>query len=323
MTVEGKGGSPDVSIVCVSLNTAIDKRLLVPGLQLGAVNRAVHVDATAGGKGLNVARAAQSLGTDVLAVGFAGGSNGDWIRGKLDMIGLPHQMVPIAGESRICLNMIDEYTSRSTEVLEPGPEILAAEKEQFLALWHLLCKPGRWLTLSGSLPRGLGDGFYAELVALAREVGAFVVLDTSGKPLKLGVAGGPHTVKPNEEEFRQWCGADPRDHAAVRRVAEELGSDYGVQTLLVSLGREGCLAAKPDGRLWLAVPPAVDAVNPVGSGDSFVAGWTVACSRGLGVPDALRCAVAAGTVNAMSPGTGEVSRDAAEAMASRVIVTEL
>ncbi|AZN43045.1 1-phosphofructokinase family hexose kinase [Paenibacillus albus] len=322
MSDVGNGGSPDMSIVCVSLNTAIDKRLLVPVFQLGAVNRAVQVNATAGGKGLNVARVAQSLGADVLAVGFAGGSNGDWIRRKLDSIDLAHQMVPIAQESRICLNMIDRDTGQSTEVLEPGPEISAAEKEQFLALWKKLCVPGRWLSLSGSLPRGLGNDFYARLVAEARGAGAWVVLDTSGEPLQLGVLSGPHTVKPNEEEFRQWCGADPRDYAAVRRVAAELGS-HGVQTLLVSLGREGCIAAKPDGSLWLAVPPAVDAVNPVGSGDSFVAGWTVACSRGLAVSEALRCAVAAGTVNAMSPGTGEVDRSAAEAMASRVVVTQL
>ncbi|RAP75981.1 1-phosphofructokinase family hexose kinase [Paenibacillus montanisoli] len=314
--------SSGMSIVCVSLNSAIDKRLLVPGFQPGAVNRAVHADATAGGKGLNVARVAQSLGATVLATGFAGGSNGSWIMNKLHEIGLPHQMVPISQESRICLNIIDELTGGSTEILEPGPEISPEEKERFLALWRTLCQPGRWLTLSGSLPRGLGDSFYAQLVAEARKAGANVILDTSGSALKLGMQCGPHTIKPNEEEFRQCFGTDPRDHTAVRQVAEQLGG-YGVQSLLVSLGREGCLAARPDGRLWLAVPPAVEAVNPVGSGDSFVAGWTVACSRGLDVPDALRCAIAAGTVNAMSPSTGQVSRADAEAMIDRVQVTPI
>ncbi|WP_308639635.1 1-phosphofructokinase family hexose kinase [Paenibacillus silvisoli] len=312
----------DRTIICVSLNSAIDKRLLVPGFRLGAVSRAVQADATAGGKGLNVARVAHALGASVLATGFAGGGNGAWIMRKLDEIALRHQMVAVAQETRVCLNIIDESAGQSTEILEPGPEIAAAEKAEFMALWAEMCKPGQWLTLSGSLPRGLGEAFYAQLAAKAREAGAHAVLDTSGMPLKLALSSGPHTVKPNEEEFRQCFDADPRDRAAVRRIAAQLG-EHGVQALLVSLGREGCLAALPDGRLWLAAPPAIDAVNAVGSGDSFVAGWTVACSLGLDVPDALRLAIAAGTVNAMSPGTGQVSREAVDAMVDRVQVTAL
>jgi tagatose 6-phosphate kinase len=298
-------GSEETPIVCTALNAAIDKRLHVAAFQIGQVHRATHMEATAGGKGLNVARVAKSLGASVLASGFAGGSNGAWMINKLDEIGIAQHMIRIGAETRICLNILDDGNGTSTEVLEAGPEIAPHEADLFLRQWRELCVPGRWLTLSGSLPHGLADDFYGVLIAEARNAGAFVVLDTSGVPLEQGVRFGPHTVKPNEEEFRQWSGADPRDEAAVRRMAAKLGQD-GTQTMIVSLGQEGCIAAKPDGELWRAVPPAVRAVNPVGSGDAFVAGWTVACSRGLDLPEALRLAVAAGTANALTPGTGEV-----------------
>ncbi|MBP3963992.1 1-phosphofructokinase family hexose kinase [Paenibacillus lignilyticus] len=316
---EGLNGLP---IVCASLNTAIDKQLVLPAVHLGVVNRISSVDATAGGKGLNVARAAKSLGAPVMATGFAGGSNGSWIRNKLQEIGLEHQMIIIEQESRICLNIIDEGGRRTTELLEPGPVISLEEKEQFIALWRSLCVPGRWLTLSGSLPRGLGDPFYAQLITEAKLAGANVVLDTSGKALGLGVQSGPHTVKPNEDEFRQWCGSDPRDYEAVRLAAVRLG-EYGVQTLIVSLGADGCLAATPDGQLWLAIPPTIQPVNTVGCGDSFVAGWTVACSRGMAISAALQFAVAVGTANAMTPGTGQVNIADVAILVPRVTVTRL
>ncbi|QHT61428.1 1-phosphofructokinase family hexose kinase [Paenibacillus lycopersici] len=306
-------------IVCASLNTAIDKRLMLPGFGLGQVNRAARIEATAGGKGLNAARVIQSLGAPVMAAGFAGGANGSWVKNRLDAIGLDHQLVLIDQETRICLNLIDESTGVSTEVLEPGPDISPSEKERFLTLWRSLCLPGRWMTLSGSLPRGLGDDYYARLVGAARQAGAHVVLDTSGTALSLGAASGPHTVKPNEDEFRSWTGDDPREHDAVRRLAAKLG-EAGVRTVIVSLGRDGCVAATPDGELWRAVPPAVQAANPVGSGDAFVAGWTVACARGMEMPEALRFAVAAGTANAQSAGTGQVSLADTMALCARVEV---
>ncbi|MBB6694566.1 1-phosphofructokinase family hexose kinase [Cohnella xylanilytica] len=322
--LEGSGfpaaSASSLPIVCGALNPAIDKRLHVERLRLGEVHRVTRLEATAGGKGLNVARVARSLGAPVLAAGFAGGTNGDWLRGRLEAAGIGQRWIAIEGETRICLNLIDDADGTSTEVLEPGPEITASEAEAFADAWRELCETGRWMTLSGSLPRGLSDDYYARLIGMARERGAHVVLDTSGNALKLGVQAGPHAVKPNEDEFRQWTGADPRDERAVRLFAAELGR-FGVRTLIVSLGRDGCIAATPEGELWRAIPPAIQAANAVGSGDSFVAGWTVARSRGLAVPDALRLATAAGAANAMSPGTGAVDPVDAAELAGRVRIS--
>lgn len=306
-------------IVCTALNAAIDKRLHLSSFTPGQVHRVAHMEATAGGKGLNVARVVRALGGSVLATGFAGGSNGGWIRSRLEKDGIPSEMVEVAGETRICLNLVDDSNGVPTEVLEPGPEILSDEREAFLNVWKRLCSEGRWLTLSGSLPRGVGDDFYGQLIAEARRHGAHVVLDTSGAPLEQAVRRGPSTVKPNEDEFRQWAQADPRDPEAVRRTAAELGQ-FGVETVIVSLGSEGCIAATSAGEIWRAVPPAIQAVNAVGSGDSFVAGWTVARSRGETVPESLRLAIAAGTANAMTEGTGFVRPGDVDALLRQVRV---
>jgi tagatose 6-phosphate kinase len=304
-------------IVCTALNASIDKRLHLAALIPGQVHRVKQMEATAGGKGLNVARVVHTLGAAAMASGFAGGSNGSWVRGQLDQAGIQHDLVEVAGETRVCLNIVDDSIGISTEVLESGPEILPEEKEAFVRIWRRLCTRGRWLTLSGSLPLGLGDEFYGQLITEANQQGACVLLDTSGSALEKAVRCGPHTVKPNESEFRQWAHADPRDENAVRRVAEQLGR-VGVRTVIVSLGSEGCIAATPEGEIWRAVPPAIRAVNPVGSGDAFVAGWAVARSRGSSLPEALRLATAAGTANAMTQGTGCVRLEDVEELIGRI-----
>lgn len=309
-------------IVCTALNPSIDKRLHVDVLQTGKVHRVSRLEATPGGKGLNVARVAKSLGAPVLATGFLGGTNGDWIRARLDALGIEQQWVAIGGETRICLNIIDDSSGVSTEVLEPGPQITADEADAFLKFWVSHSEPGQWMTLSGSLPNGLEEDYYYKLIRLARSRGAHVVLDTSGAPLARGIEAGPHTIKPNEQEFRQWTGSDPHDTKSVLRLAERLGA-YGVQRLLITMGGEGCIAATPEGELWKAVPPRIRTVNAVGSGDSFVAGWTIASAKGMPLPEALRYAVAVGSANAMTPGTGEVHVEHVNDLFPRVQVSRL
>lgn len=306
-------------ILCVALNPSIDKRLHVDRLRLGEVQRAINHESTAGGKGLNVARVVAAIGAKVSVTGFIGGSNGDWIRNRLKHEGIDQDWIVIAGETRVCLNLIDDREGTSTEILEPGSLISSCEADAFRKLWHDLAVPGRWITLSGSLPRGLGEAYYADLIAAAKSRGANVVFDASGAALAQGAASGPHTVKPNEEEFRQWTGSDPRDTQAIRGLAEELGH-RGVRTLIVSLGRDGCIAASPGGALWRSIPPSVQAVNAVGSGDSFVAGWTVASASGLALPDALRLATAVGAANALTETTGSVDRRTVEELLEQVIV---
>ncbi|RKP49913.1 1-phosphofructokinase family hexose kinase [Cohnella endophytica] len=307
-------------IVCTALNPAIDKRLHLPKLTIGEVHRVAHMEATAGGKGLNVARVARALEAPVIASGFIGGKNGEWIREELTQAGIEQQWTAIAGETRTCLNLIDDSNGSSTEVLESGPPISQEESAAFVSLWRALCVPGRWMTLSGSLPRGLSPSFYSQLIEIARSKGASVVLDTSGVPLEKGVEAGPHTIKPNEQEFRQWTNSDPRDEKAMLGLAKELSS-YGVKTIIVSLGREGCIAATADGRLLRAKAPVIHAINAVGSGDAFVAGWTVACARGMEMSDALRYASAAGASNAMSSGTGVIDPSLIPALAAEVQLT--
>ena len=66
-------------IICVAANPSIDKLFEVERLAPGAIHRPVAFVQTAGGKGLNVARAANALGADVRAAGILMCHAGRWL----------------------------------------------------------------------------------------------------------------------------------------------------------------------------------------------------------------------------------------------------
>ena len=179
-----------MTVLTVTLNAAIDKRYDVAAVSVGTVQRVSRVLASAGGKGLNVARGAQLCGQQVVATGFVAGFAGQFVTGEVAAAGMRQEFLEVAGETRTCINII-EADGRSTEFLEPGvtvtPDDLAALRERLVALLPLVDV----VTLSGSAPSGSPADVYVPLVAAAREAGKPVVLDTSGDLLRAGPVARP------------------------------------------------------------------------------------------------------------------------------------
>ena len=119
-------------ITTVTLNASIDKAYVMDKpIQNGTVMRVSKCHNTAGGKGLNVARAIKTCGEDVLATGLVGGYNGCYLERLLEEDGVAHQFGKIQGETRSCINILDPAFG-STEYLESGAEISADEETVFV-----------------------------------------------------------------------------------------------------------------------------------------------------------------------------------------------
>lgn len=295
----------------VALNAAVDVTYGFESFQVGAIHTVRAVSRVAGGKANNVARVLHLLGTDVTATGFAGGHAGSFLQESLRDLGIQVAFEPIDGESRTCLVMVDQQGGSLTEVREPGPQVSAAEADRFLARFARLAAGAGAVILSGSLPPGLPTDFYARLVAMARQAGAYVVLDTGGAPLREALPAGPDLVKPNRDELAAWAGRSLEATADLIAAARQMRA-AGAGSVAVSLGAEGLLYLGPEGA-WQVYPPAVAVRNPVGSGDSLVAGIVAGRLAGRPMLEALRLGVACGTANAMtepvaSPDPVEVAR---------------
>lgn len=298
-------------ILTVTLNTALDITYRVPGLRPHASHRVTEVTERPGGKGLNVARVLAALGHPVTVTGFAGGSTGATVRASLAGVpGVVDALVPVAGATRRTVAVVDERTGDTTQLNEPGPVVAPAEWNAFHEAYEGLLAGAAAVALCGSLPPGVPVGAYAGLVRTARAAGVPVLLDTSGEPLRRGVAARPDLIKPNADELAELTGS----HEPLR--ATQAARRRGARSVVASLGAAGLLAETPEGR-WRAAPPAQVRGNPTGAGDSAVAGLLSGLVEHLPWPDRLARAVALSAATVLSPVAGEFDRAAYEELLGR------
>ena len=187
-------------ILCVSLNPAVDKMLKLNSINIGKVNRASLESVHAGGKAVNVAFDLRLQGEDAFVTGFVGGKCGRIIIEELNQRKMPNRFIMLASETRTNMNYIDSY-GNVTEILEGGHLVDARSEEEFLHLYMNLVKKADMVVLSGSLPIGLGEGFYATLTDIANREGVPACLDTSGPALINAISHAPFLIKPNLSEF--------------------------------------------------------------------------------------------------------------------------
>ncbi|MEV5149434.1 1-phosphofructokinase family hexose kinase [Streptomyces sp. NPDC052727] len=302
-------------ILTVTLNTALDITYRVRSLRPHASHRVSEVIERPGGKGVNVARVLAALGHEVTVTGFAGGGTGRTIRDRLTGTpGLTDALVPVAGATRRTIAVVDELSGDTTQLNEPGPQIEPAEWGAFLDRYEELLGGASAVALCGSLPPGVPVGAYANLVRTARSAGVPVLLDTSGEPLRRGVAARPDIIKPNADELAELTGS----HDPLRATQD--ARRRGARAVVASLGPDGLLAVTPEGR-WRAVPPALEFGNPTGAGDAAVAGLLSGLPDQLPWPDRLTRAVALSAATVRSPTAGDFDRAAYEKLLARVPVT--
>jgi 1-phosphofructokinase family hexose kinase len=175
--------------------------------------------------------------------------------------------------------------------------------------------------LSGSLPGGLAEEYYARIIKLVRTKGAYAALDASGEALRQGCGACPDLVKPNAVEGVELSGlpaGNPLDMARIAQAIHDLGARY----VVISAGKEGALAF--DGQIsWLAKAPAITEDNPTGAGDAMLAGLVFGLDGGKELADALALGAACGAAAAGMPGTAMPAREQVDALLKNVTVKEL
>lgn len=289
-------------ILTVTLNASIDKRYVLKELKVGEVNRLKHCQYTPGGKGLNVSRVIRIAGGETTATGFVGGHAGIYIEEALRDFGVTCAFCHVDGESRSCVNIWDEKNGIQTELLEPGLTVGEADFERFLEQYRELAGRAEVVAVSGSVPRGLDGVAYQRLVAIAKEAGRKVILDTSGVLLKQGIGAGPALIKPNIDEIRMLTGKDCGRMDDIIEAARGI-HEAGVENVAVSLGADGSLVVCGEG-IYRARVPKLDTVNTVGCGDSMIAGFALGLEEGCGMEETLRKASAISAAAALQEETG-------------------
>ncbi|ALG84626.1 1-phosphofructokinase family hexose kinase [Gordonia phthalatica] len=295
-------------ILTVTANPSTDRTIELPGtLERGGVHRAVRVIDQPGGKGVNVSRVVQAAGASTLAVLPARAD--DPYPASLTAVSLPHLAVAVDAPVRTNIT-IAEADGTTTKINEAGAALGEAAAAELRSVILARAETADWLSLCGSLPPGLPDTWYADLVRDLGDRRCRVAVDTSGAPLSAVATTDVDLLKPNAHELAEIAGGDgdameaaaaQGDPSSVADVARIVADRTG-GSVLTTLGGSGALLTTPEGT-WFATAPAVTVRSTVGAGDASLAGYLIAHLRLASAADLLRSAVAHGSAAASLPGT--------------------
>ena len=277
-------------IATLTLNPAIDQSVAIPDFAAGTVNRVAWEQSDPGGKGVNVASFLADLGFRVAVTGLLGRDNAGVFEQLFASKAMTDAFVRVPGNTRVNVKIIDETSPAITDINFPGPAATAEHLAELARTIDTLLAEHDCFVLSGSVPAGVPFAYYPDLIRRLKAAGKRVLLDSSGDPLRHGIAAAPWAIKPNIAELEELVGAPLPDQASVISAARQLIA-AGLGCVVVSMGHQGALFVTTDECVH-ALPPEVEVKSTVGAGDAMVAGFVAGSLRDWNLADCARLATA-------------------------------
>lgn len=294
-------------IVTVNPNTCLDRTLVVPEFHLNKTIRASRCALGMGGKAADASWILGEYGITSLALGFAAGDTGTRMEQMLREKGVQTDFTQVEGETRVHTVVVLEDGSGQTTFAVPSlivrPEhVTDLECRYDRALGKAAC-----VVIGGTLPQGVPDSLYKQMISKAVSRNIPVILDASGPCLAAGLEGHPTIIKPNQAELEELSGCQFKTDGEVIRFCEEIGKRYG-SMVIVSLGDDGMLAVLPEKVYRIPVLP-VRIVSTAGAGDGILAGLAAALSSGWPLEEGLKLGTAMAAAVCMQLATADCRRE--------------
>ena len=306
-------------IYTVTLSPARDRGISVKGFAPGKLNRASSVRDDPGGKGINVSKVIRELGGKSTALCVLGGETGRYIERALTEMGIDTACVYTPFETRTNIKIFDTLSGETTDVNESAHVDAGAAQDLFNRLLSRV-QGGDVCVFAGRI-----DTNAADLASWIRELnakGAKVFLDTEGEALKVGTAASPFLIKPNEYELEVISGGTEKDNASLARTALQISHSHGINTVFISIGERGAIAAR-NGQAYELSAPVINAVCTTGAGDAVTAALAYAEQEQMAFQDACALSMACGAASVMMPGTQCPSKKLISSLIGDVIIRRL
>jgi 1-phosphofructokinase family hexose kinase len=305
-------------------NLTTDRTVTIEELRPGEVLRFATATITPGGKGVNVARVSHAMGFPAVLVAMVPGRTGRAVVELLGDEGLDVVPVQTSGEVRAA-TIILEDGGRVTVLNEPGPAVADEDWDAYERAVEANLSDNGFLVSIGSLPPGAPPDACARLVRLARSHDVRTLVDATGDQLAAALEAGPDLVTPNLAEAEGMLlgtetmpvedGSSDVRPRALKAAAELVAR--GARTAAVSAGAAGIAVASGSERRWVDAA-RVKVRNPIGAGDSLVAGMVGSLEQGDDLDRAVRFGVAAAAASVETIVAGSIDPERV-----RAIVAEL
>ncbi|WP_296114472.1 1-phosphofructokinase family hexose kinase [uncultured Anaerococcus sp.] len=307
-------------ILTITANPSVDMSYQLDKFNIDGVTRTDKVIKHAGGKGIHVGYVLNDLGKKAVHSGFVGGKLGEFIEEGLEDKGQEARFIKVKEPTRNCLAILHE--GKQTEILEAGPTISGSERDEFIEELDKISEDCSVISMSGSLPKGLDPSFYEEIIAYGKSHNKFVAVDTSGQTLKDVVNSDikPDLIKPNETEVADLLGEEITKDNIKEALKKAPLKD--IEYVIVSLGKDGAVVKVGD-RIYKASVPEVKAINPVGSGDSSLAGAIFAIDQGKNPEDVIKTSMTCGLLNVLTEEIAHIEIEKFDKYYEEILVEEI
>ena len=283
-------------IYTVTFNPSLDYIVSVKDFRPGMTKSTSSELMLAGGKGINVSIVLGNLGIKSTALGFIAGFTGDEIVRRLHNGGINSEFIKINdGISRINIKL---KSIDGTEINGQGPHIDSSHIEQLMNRLRRL-ESGDVLVLAGSIPAGISDNIYKDIMDMLKDKGVQIVVDATSRLLTNVLEYNPFFIKPNQHELGDIFNVTLNTQEEVIPYALEL-KKMGAVNVCVSMGGKGAILVADDGNVYKAKAPDGILKNSVGAGDSLVAGFLSGWIEKKDYEYAFRKGVATGSASAFS-----------------------
>ena len=297
-----------MKILSVCLNPTFQYTLCIPTLALGEVNRATAHYLDVAGKGMNTARIITELGEEALWLSHLGGPRIDEMLALCRKDNVEVLWADSKSEMRSCITILSE--GATTELVQEPYPVDGSVEGPIRALFEAHYRSCDAMVIAGTRAPGYSEDIYTDFVRMAKEAGLFVLLDIKGEDLKACLPYGVDVIKPNLSEAAQTFLAlevgETEDTSAVKEkivpFMEEIYTTYHTASVFT----RGSFDVWAYGPSFFTVPvERVEAVNTIGSGDSFNGALAVELLRGADLQHAVKRATEVATLNAktLRPGT--------------------
>ncbi|QQE12083.1 1-phosphofructokinase family hexose kinase [Planctomycetota bacterium] len=335
--------SKSLSIITVTLNTAVDRVLEADNFTVGKHAKARQINRYPAGKGINVSRTLARLGWMNVATGYAGEQHAEEYERYLKTVGpgsVKNQLLTVKGATRENITIVDPKNNTDTHIRTEGYTISPHALGRITSKVGLLARPDTIIVFSGSLPTGMELADFYTLVNVAMSAGSRVILDVDGQTLRsilhtdtINIDDTPqpnpsskicYLVKPNLEELAEMIGVPAiLSHDEILKAARLLATR--VEWVVVTLGGDGAIMIDPEGNAWQGKIdiPKDQIVNTVGCGDTMVAGLIDGQLRELPPDQILKSALALATTNATHVGVADYELAQVEPIEEKVAVTSI
>lgn len=310
-----------MKIITITLNPSLDKTIYVPRLDVGELNRVDSTFEDAAGKGINISKNCMMWGYDSVALGFIGGYIGQRMKHLLKLEKINTDFVEVEGNTRSNIK-VKTNDGSLTEINEPGPLISETNLNELFEKIKQHVTKECVVVISGSAPPSIKPIMYRQLITLAKELGAYVILDADKQALKEGLLAIPHMIKPNEKEV-QWFVNSKTPLSEKQLIRQALDwIDQGLQQIVISQGARGALFVNKD-HIYKAEGLSVNLASPIGAGDAMVAAMIYAHIKGWDFKESCMFAISASAATVETSSTQPVQLSKIEEKLKQVQMKEV